>query len=165
MTQARIPWERITFTTIRLKRPMRGGGTTSERRFLSIVSLLDKTGVDKLGCSPLIRQRLKTYRLSAKCGFGNSRIFNSRKGSNNRGGVIARKPLFFNGPHSRDTYTQPVYVHHEERALVRNFKMTCYYVAPIFARTVARTIRCGTGGRSGTSGQCGIRKSSFVLRF
>ena len=53
----------------------------------------------------------------------------------------------------------------EERAQVRNFEMTCYYVAPIFARTVARTIQCGTGGRSGISGQCGIRKSSFFLRF
>jgi hypothetical protein len=52
------------------------------------------------------------------------------------------------------------YLHHEERALVRDFEMTCYYVAPIFARTVARTIQWGTGGRSG--GQCGIRSPFFL---
>jgi hypothetical protein len=54
-----------------------------------------------------------------------------------------------------------VYLHHEE-GLVRNFELTCYYVAPNFARTFARTIQCGTGGRSGISGQCGISKVRFL---
>jgi hypothetical protein len=40
----------------------------------------------------------------------------------------------------------------EERALSRNFEMTCYIMSLQFART----IHTGTRGSKGYSGQCGI---------
>jgi hypothetical protein len=39
---------------------------------------------------------------------------------------------------------QVSYVDTEERSPVRNFEMTCYYVAPF-----ARNNQCGTGGQGG----------------